>query len=401
MADRALYYPYIHIRDPEWLKGTLLLFSQVRRMIPFYGPQANDGPILPFTQPHGGREPMLTGADLWSERAEAAQVELARRLREDAQDSAFRNRFGQSAAETMRGTDEYGFQIHQEKLHENLKEALRDTGLAWEPGNQEPYDPRLEYVEVHERIGQAVMATLATACAIGEGLDIVGDQRSGPLHDCLIRKQPRDVYDAWLKPGHNINDPPQADARELFEFVVSIACDTTKLDAEALAVMGENRDPLRGLMRALADRAKDMVAMDPGKERTKQFRDEVNKILKAWAGDRANMDNYWRSFFGFGLLDTSGKFLEKVIGKAVETAPAAATAATGALAGLALSGPVLASGAGLGIGLFTHAAKTYADLRRKDRESPYRYLTIIENAGVVIRTDLRDTSDVEGEVNVR
>jgi plasmid replication initiation protein len=120
MADRALYYPYIHIRDPEWLKGTLLLFSQVRRMIPFYGPQANDGPILPFTQPHGGREPMLTGADLWSERAEAAQVELARRLREDAQDSAFRNRFGQSAAETMRGTDEYGFQIHQEKLHENL-----------------------------------------------------------------------------------------------------------------------------------------------------------------------------------------------------------------------------------------------------------------------------------------
>jgi len=59
-------------------------------------------------------------------------------------------------------------------------------------------------------------------------------------------------------------------------------------------------------------------------------------------------------------------FTREVIGKAAEAAPAAAMASTGALAGLALQGPLLASGAGLGIGLFTHGAKTYADLRNKD-----------------------------------
>jgi hypothetical protein len=104
------------------------------------------------------------------------------------------------------------------------------------------------------------MATIAIACATGEGLDIVGDKRSGPLHDCLTGKQQKEVYDALLKPHSHIADPQKPDARELFEFVVSIACDTTKLDAERLASM--DREPIRSLMRALAERAEDMAAMD-------------------------------------------------------------------------------------------------------------------------------------------
>jgi hypothetical protein len=30
----ALYYPYIHIRDSNWLKSTLLWFGQIRRIVP-------------------------------------------------------------------------------------------------------------------------------------------------------------------------------------------------------------------------------------------------------------------------------------------------------------------------------------------------------------------------------
>lgn len=135
-----------------------------------------------------------------------------------------------------------------------------------------------------------------------------------------------------------------------------------------------------------------MDAMDPGPEWTKQFEDEASKILRAWEADRKNMSNFWKRFFGFGLLETGGKTLEKMISKALETAPAAATATTGALAGLALQGPVLAAGAGLGIGLFTHAAKTYIDMVKKDEDSPYRYLTLMEEGGVVIRADMRRMS---------
>jgi len=91
LADGALYYPYIHIRDPDWLKATLLLFSQVRRLTPDSGPQADNEPILAFTQWQGGRAPMLASANLWSDRAIAAQVELAARLQEDAQDLDFRS----------------------------------------------------------------------------------------------------------------------------------------------------------------------------------------------------------------------------------------------------------------------------------------------------------------------
>jgi hypothetical protein len=361
VADRSLYYPYIHIRDVEWLKATLLLFSEVRRMTPVPGPQADDGDlILPFTEWNGGRGPMLSSANILSPRAVSAQEELAQRLREDAKDGDFRNRFGRDAAEAERGADDYGFQIHQMKLHDSLKEVLSETNLAWDPRKHEPYDPWAEYVELHPQVGEVVMATLAIACAMGEGLDIVGDQRLGPLHDCLTRKQPKDVYDAWLKPARNSIDPPQADAQELFEFVVTVACDTTRLDAEALAQMGTDRGPIRNLMRALAERAKDMVAMDPGKERTEQFEAETVKILEAWRADRANMHNYWRTFFGSGSAELGGKFLEKMIDKAVEAAPRAATAATGALAGLALQGPLLAAG---------------------------------KKAGVVIRTDMRPPQD--------
>jgi hypothetical protein len=123
VSDRALYYPYIHIRDIEWLKATLLIFNQVLRMTPVSGPQADDNPILPFLQWQGGREPMLAGANLWSVRAEAAQVELARRLRKDANDQNFKNQFGSWAAATLRGIKDHGFQIHQGKLHPKLKEA--------------------------------------------------------------------------------------------------------------------------------------------------------------------------------------------------------------------------------------------------------------------------------------
>jgi hypothetical protein len=186
-----------------------------------------------------------------------------------------------------------------------------------------------------------------------------------------------------LKRRDDIAEPRQADARDLFEFVVTFTCDTTKLDAETLAKM--DRAPIRRLLDVLSERAKKMDPMDQGDQRKKQFEEETNRIFEVWKNNRANMDNFWKKFFGFGLLDAGGNFLEKVVSKAVDATPAA----TGALFGLALQGPLLASGLGIGIGLFTHTAKTYAEWRHKDRDSPYHYLTLMEKAGVVIRADLR------------
>jgi hypothetical protein len=130
MANSALYYPYIHIRDVDWLKATLLIFKQVRRMTPRPGRQDDDSEaIVPFTQPYGGREPMLDTADLWSPRAVEAQERLARWLRRDAENPSFGEQFGQDTTEAMRAPGEFGFKIHQAKLHDSLKDALRETDL--------------------------------------------------------------------------------------------------------------------------------------------------------------------------------------------------------------------------------------------------------------------------------
>ena len=37
MAPGALYYPYIHIDNVDWLKGTLLVFDSVSRILPSIG----------------------------------------------------------------------------------------------------------------------------------------------------------------------------------------------------------------------------------------------------------------------------------------------------------------------------------------------------------------------------
>ena len=61
----------------------------------------------------------------------------------------------------------------------------------------------------------------------------------------MTRKRPKALYDDWLNPAREMADPPQADARELFEFVVLFVCDTNELDADKLAEMSANREPIR------------------------------------------------------------------------------------------------------------------------------------------------------------
>jgi hypothetical protein len=42
------------------------------------------------------------------------------------------------------------------------------------------------------------MATIAIASAQSDGLDIVGDERSGTLHRVLLEQDLDSIYDAWL-----------------------------------------------------------------------------------------------------------------------------------------------------------------------------------------------------------
>jgi len=88
----ALYYPYVHITDVNWLKATLLSFPGVRRMVPAHY-EPNDLPdIREFCDLKGPRgAPLLTNANLFSRAATTAETDLLKKLQEN--DAFIRSRY--------------------------------------------------------------------------------------------------------------------------------------------------------------------------------------------------------------------------------------------------------------------------------------------------------------------
>jgi hypothetical protein len=402
MNQKALYYPYIHIQDVNWLKATLLLFSQVRRIVPEYFRPNDRDDVQEFARETMGRAALLSPANLRTKRVEAAQHVLIERILADAQNPDFVASYGHAATRgALNHPAARGFQVHRDKMLWVLIEALQFTGLAWRPNSPEEYDFNSHYLELHPRVGEAVMSTLAVAAATGEGLDIVGDRRSGRLHECLIQKQADGIYDAWLHPRPLPAAPVEPGAEEVFEFLIGFTCDLSALTPGTLATLQADREPLRKLVTELRTVAARIPAMDAGPERETYFKDVTATVLKSWQADRSNMTAYWRRFFGEGLVDTSKGFVTKVaenLTRAGETAAtgtatgaaggaAAAAAGGGGVAAMA-SAAVAGAGAGLAVGVVFHGAKTYVGMRKAERDSPYRYLTHLEEAGVVFRGDL-------------
>jgi hypothetical protein len=380
----ALYYPYIHIEDPDWLRANLIIFPCVKRMVPAnFTPRDKLG-VAEFTRSFEGKKPLLQAADLWSDRAIHAQDSLAKRLKQDSKDKTFVARYGQEAARKLVGPNDYGFQIHVDKLSKELREALtKDTKLAWQPINPETWDGP-GYVEVHPKVGEAVMSTIAVACAKGEGLDIVGDERSGQLHECLLEKNSKRVYDAWLNPTE-LNDPKPATGEELVEFILGIAGDLSVLSIEKIHQISAEREPINALLKAVREHAVRIPTMDEGENRDEAFKQAASEVLDRWDADRRNFSGFAREFFGLEAANLASGFATKIADKTLGAAIAASAGWLGSLAG----GGLIGAGAGLVIGLITHGGVTYVKQGRREKSSPYRFLTTLETAGVFFRCEAR------------
>lgn len=77
----ALYYPYIHPRDVEWVKGTLLAFGQVNRIVPD-GYPLHDLPEVAFLRDYPGprNEPLMRSISPHFAHIEQATQRLAAAL---------------------------------------------------------------------------------------------------------------------------------------------------------------------------------------------------------------------------------------------------------------------------------------------------------------------------------
>jgi hypothetical protein len=376
MPQRAIYYPYIHV-DVNWLKGTLLFFDRVSRMIP---PEAGRGPKDDSAIDAFRNRDLLVSANLLSRRVEDAQTRLAERFRESGRDPRFLERYGLKAMSAAQ-TDDYGFQIHRGKTIKALETALYESGLAFVPSVPEPYDPGMQYFQVHPTVGQVIMSTLAITCAEGEGLDIVGDRRSGTLHRTLLEKDLEHVYDALLSDA--IPAPEPTSARNVFEFLVASRCDLTNVSPEALASL--DREPLQDLMTRLREAATAIPTMDPGPQREADLASAVSSVLTKWHEDRKNLQHYWRQFWGDGASDPAIAFFKTLSDKTATALGAsggivAASAAHVALA--TLPGALFAATGALVVGIGSRVVSSYANMVDDEKKSRYRYLTTLEDAGV-------------------
>jgi hypothetical protein len=392
----ALYYPYIHIQDANWLRANLIIFPCVKRMVPMNFVPGDDPSIREFANPLKDKPPLLQPANLWSDRSLRAQATLAKKLRADSKNKAFLERYGQRAARELIGQSDPGFQIHTMKLANDLRDALSEhSRLAWQPIVADGPG----YVELHPRVGEAVMSTLAVACAQGEGLDIVGDKRSGPLHQCLLEKDLNSIYEAWLNPDDQMAPPSQASSEELLEFIIGIEGDPSALSAEKLYALSEERESIDALISAVREQAAKIPTMDEGPGREDAFKQAASKVMDKWKADRKNLSRFFRDFFGADSAKLGSDFLSKVADKTLTgltggaggaaVAKAAVIGSSAGWVGSLSAGGVIGAGAGLVIGVIMHGASTYGKQVRREKDSPYKFLTTLEDLGVLLQSEAR------------
>jgi hypothetical protein len=383
----ALNYPFIRVRNVEWLKRTLLIFPHVARIRPRFGAPPDEEDIDAFRRVNGRRGALLRDVSLEDSGLWEDHLEVQRRIREALRRDRHRilARFGkegtQKEAASMPGADLWedrlsreSFQLHSDKIVSQLLRFLLGYGLAWEPHH--PEGP--EYIEMHPQVGEAILCTLAFACADHEGLELVTEFPR--VFGRSIHQSKEDLLDSFLdlrEDGWRSRFRKKTSDRKLPEFVVYQRCDTTKLTPERLAALSQEweaiaefRDALEKMAESLPDRIGDPKVL------TQRLHDQASDMFRQWERDKANLSSFARELFGDGALEQPQKLMEKVAEKAL--GPEAVGAIAGGLTGQSL----IAAGGGFAVGVIFRAGRSAVKVRRAARESPLRYLTMMEKEGV-------------------
>lgn len=375
---RALYYPWVHFHSDEWVKKALLVFPGLFRMVAD-AQVPSDTALIHDLRANG----LIRHANLDSPNAIDAQVSLKALIEQDlARDTErFKALFGKEAAQS---SGQPSFQMNPGKASGDLFSFLQKNELAWKPDHPEHW----EYQELHPDLGQAVMGTIAMACAEDAGLHILGVDSprgkdvSSKLNSTLTAGDRAGAYKTFVRKEFYA-DEVHAGADQLFHTLVRVNCDVSKLDARSLIKLQEEREPLRILKRRAQELAAQIPEMKDPREREQAFRDRASDIIKAWQKDKANLLNYSRALFAVDALGGgAGKFLDVMKDKLIPM---------GAAAGPVVS--VLDATSGIAIALLTHVGVSYAKVKKQESESPWRYMTLAEDHGATFSISTTQEQD--------
>jgi hypothetical protein len=361
----ALYYPYMQIRDVNWLRTNLVLFPHVFRMVPDGYPPKEDPAVIPFSVTQGSRgRPLLEEIRLNSygvyQAIEGLTAKFSKEIDNDL--PSLERRFGREATTAAAGGRPFLINVYKAY---GLFDLLRRKGLAW-PG------PLPADVEVHPRVGEAIMMTLAIASAKEGGLQVVTD--NGAVHRCLDESDLDGAMEHWLSDGPA--KPPETTLERRIALAVIERVPLDELTPERLAALSVEWEPRGRFLAAIRDLATGIPKMEDEARLREYIESRVDRAVQDWERDKANFSGFVRQIFpavGKSHLALAAK-------RSLETM--AAPAVTGTILG-GLSGQVLlALGAGVGIGFVVEAFNAWKQVKEKEAKSPYRYLSMVQRVGL-------------------
>jgi hypothetical protein len=371
----ALFYPYVHVRDDNWLKATLLTFPYLERMVP-PGFKVND---LELANAFASRESrlgksMLDRAAMDDPDVSKAQAIIAARLKEDiaADPDAFFARFSRERAKEDFENGVNAFQIFGKAILDPLREA---DGFAermtWEP--TEPNRGDEGWTSVHPKIGEVIMSASAVAIAKRESLDIVTQKMRiseaaaaldpGTIYDWVVREQ-RDPDKVVRGEATKVND--------LCLMMISSQFDLGGLTVEEIAELNAKRADLSALKARLAE----LMAEVPDKLTREVYEGHLKarskEAVEEWEAKVATFGGFFKRLIGAKAADKTEGYLKDV---AKELVKPGATLGAAALLGW----PALAIGFVFVAGHAAHGELTAA------WSGPHRFLSKLRRAGGVVK----------------
>jgi hypothetical protein len=376
ILDRdALYYPYIHIRSVDWLKRALLIFPHVARIVPRDFFPADRREVWEFENVLGRwNKPLLRNAKLNSLGVQRAQRLLLDLLTNDFErQPRLLEKFTAPYYRRHINSESDEFLLHENKPLYELVRFLEHNSLMW-PAR---YGNTSADTAVHPIIGQAIMSTIAMACAKDEGFDVVTDE--GRIHYEISEGDVEGLYRSLLGASNPGPKKFKATERELCELVVFQQCDVGKLTPERLGELSQDRDAIDAFRLALAGIAAKIPEMEDAGAFHDRLKGAVDDALRAWQSDRVNMSKVSKEIFGRDLLKPTEGFVKGLVEKFV---PPAIGAIGGAVSGAGTTGLLIGAAGGFVVALLLHGVTSWSKVHESVRQSPYRYLTKIEKAGV-------------------
>jgi hypothetical protein len=356
----ALYYPYIHIRDVNWLKTTLLCFPGVRRMVP-QGVTPNDSEdVKPFLDCPGPRNrPLLSPAETLETGQTVASLNRLKSFLSNHEEEICR-KFSKAKTLQEHPDEASRYTVHDEKISSDLIWYLEEKQLAWRPDESDPH-----WLAFHPAMARAVLSVTAIAVAHNEGLDIVTPSENA--HYGVIRGGEEGVYQSLLdQPASPVTVDTVDRLAEVFMFSVF---DVTALSAQDISNLLNDGKDLRLFKQEIAKLAAEIPVIGDDVILQRRLQDASREIADKWKKYQGSLPGFAvKALVDVSNLKISDLAISLIAGEPILRIPAHPDIGTGlAVMFLVYSG--------------VRIYRAFLD----HKSNPYSYLSEIQKAGACIR----------------